>query len=110
MWAEQLKGSGVVVHAMHPGWADTPGVAGALPGFHTITRPFLRTAGEGADTIAWLAAAPEAAKVTGMFWLDREPHTTHIFPGTDPSKQERQELWDALARLTDRKKTRTGAR
>ncbi|MGA8053359.1 MAG: SDR family NAD(P)-dependent oxidoreductase [Burkholderiales bacterium] len=102
MWAEQLKNSGVVVHAMHPGWADTPGVAGSLPGFHTITRRFLRTAGEGADTITWLAAAEEAAKVTGMFWLDREPHTTHVFPGTDPSPQERQALWDALARLTSK--------
>jgi dehydrogenase/reductase SDR family member 12 len=100
MWAEQLKGSGVVVHAMHPGWADTPGVAGSLPAFHAITRRFLRTAGEGADTITWLAAAPEAAKVTGLFWLDREPHTTHVFPGTDPSPQERQALRDALARLT----------
>jgi short-subunit dehydrogenase len=100
MWAEQLRNSGVVVHAMHPGWADTPGVAGSLPGFHKITRPFLRTADEGADTITWLAAAEEAAKVTGLFWLDREPHTTHVFPGTLPSPQERQALWDALERLT----------
>ena len=102
MWAERLKDSGVVVHAMHPGWADTPGVAGSLPGFHTITRHLLRTAEQGADTITWLAAAEEAAKVTGMFWLDREPHTTHVFPGTDPSPQERQELRDALARLTSK--------
>ena len=100
IWAEQLQNSGVVVHAMHPGWADTPGVAASLPGFHRITRRFLRTAGEGADTITWLAAAEEAAKVSGMFWLDREPHTTHVFPGTDPSLQERQALRDALARLT----------
>lgn len=102
MWAGQLQNSGVVVHAMHPGWADTPGVAGSLPGFHRITRPFLRTADEGADTITWLAAAEEAAKVTGLFWLDREPHTTHVFPGTHPSPQERQALWDALARLTSK--------
>jgi NAD(P)-dependent dehydrogenase (short-subunit alcohol dehydrogenase family) len=102
MWAEQLQNSGVVVHAMHPGWADTPGVAGSLPAFHAITRCFLRTAEQGADTITWLAAAEEAAKVTGMFWLDREPHTTHVFPGTDPSPQERQALWDAMARLTSK--------
>jgi dehydrogenase/reductase SDR family member 12 len=108
MWAEQLQNSGVVVHAMHPGWADTPGVAGSLPGFHAITRKLLRTAEQGADTIVWLAAAEEAAKVTGLFWLDREPHTTHVIPGTDPSPQERQQLWEALARLTDRKKARSG--
>jgi len=100
LWANQLKDSGVVVHAMHPGWADTPGVARSLPEFHTITRRVLRTAEQGADTITWLAAAPEAAKVSGAFWLDRMPHTTHVFPGTDPSPQVRQQLWDALARLT----------
>jgi NAD(P)-dependent dehydrogenase (short-subunit alcohol dehydrogenase family) len=110
VWAERLKDSGVVVHAMHPGWADTPGVAGSLPGFHRITRHLLRTAEQGADTITWLAASPEAARVSGVFWLDREPHTTHVLPGTDPSPQQRQELLDALASLTDRSKSRTGAR
>ena len=110
IWAEQLKDSGVVVHAMHPGWADTPGVAGSLPGFHTITRRLLRTAEQGADTVTWLAAAPEAAKVSGVFWLDREPHTTHVFPGTDPSPQERQQLWDALAGLTGWKVSGSGKR
>lgn len=100
IWAAQLTGSGVVVHAMHPGWADTPGVAGALPAFHAITRRFLRTVDQGADTITWLAASPEAAKVSGMFWLDREPHTTCVLPGTDPSSHERKELTAALARLT----------
>jgi dehydrogenase/reductase SDR family protein 12 len=107
MWADKLKGSGVVVHAMHPGWADTPGVASSLPGFRTVTRRLLRTAEEGADTITWLAASREAAKASGQFWLDREPHTTHVLPGTDPSPQERQALWDALEALTA---SRKGAR
>ncbi len=109
-WAERLKDSGVVAHAMHPGWADTPGVAGSLPAFHTFARRFLRTAEQGADTITWLAASPEAARVSGMFWLDREPHATHVLPGTDPSPQQRKELLDALTRLTDRSRTRTGGR
>jgi dehydrogenase/reductase SDR family protein 12 len=98
-WAERLKNSGVVVNAMHPGWADTPGVATSLPGFHALTRRLLRTADQGADSITWLAAAPEAANVSVAFWLDREPHTTHVFSGTDPSRQERRQLWDALAKL-----------
>jgi len=37
-----------------------------------------------------------------MSWLDCEPHTTHVFPDTDPSPQERQALWDAMARLTSK--------
>ena len=109
-WAAQLENSGVVANSMHPGWADTPGVASSLPGFHAITRRLLRTAEQGADTITWLAAAPEAAKVSGAFWLDREPHTTHVFPGTHPSPQERQQLWNALAKLTGWKEAGAGAR
>ena len=31
LWAQRLAGTGVVVHAMHPGWADTPGVRSSLP-------------------------------------------------------------------------------
>jgi dehydrogenase/reductase SDR family protein 12 len=100
IWAEKLRGSGVVVNAMHPGWADTPGVANSLPGFHAVTKRFLRTADEGADTIVWLAAAPEPARVSGAFWLDRAQHLTHVVPGTLPSPQERQRLWDAMVRLT----------
>jgi NAD(P)-dependent dehydrogenase (short-subunit alcohol dehydrogenase family)/carbon monoxide dehydrogenase subunit G len=99
-WAEQLRDKGVVVHAMHPGWADTPGVAGSLPAFHAVTRRFLRTAEQGADTITWLAAAPEVAGVTGLFWLDREPHPTTVLPGTDVSPDQRQRLWKALTELT----------
>ena len=29
-WAQRLKGTGVVVHAMHPGWVDTPGLESSL--------------------------------------------------------------------------------
>ena len=110
LWADQLRDSGVVVHAMHPGWADTPGVASSLPGFHALTRRFLRTADQGADTITWLAAAPEAAATSGGFWLDREPHTANVFPGTDASPAERQQLWDALARLTGWRQVRSAPR
>jgi dehydrogenase/reductase SDR family protein 12 len=110
MWATHLRNSGVVVNVMHPGWADTPGVANSLPGFHAITRRLLRTADQGADTITWLAAAPEAAQVSGAFWLDRQQHSTQVFPGTDPSPQERQQLWDALARLTGWEKAGADAR
>ena len=76
-WAEELAGSGVVVHAMHPGWANTPGIKGALPGFERIMRPLLRSPEQGADTIVWLAAAEEPALLTGRFWCDRHVRSTH---------------------------------
>jgi NAD(P)-dependent dehydrogenase (short-subunit alcohol dehydrogenase family) len=100
MWAEELAPSGVVVNAMHPGWADTPGVANSLRTFHSVTKPLLRDANEGADTITWLAAAPEAGEVTGAFWLDREPHRTHVLPGTNPTPDERRRLRAAVEALT----------
>jgi len=100
MWAEQLKDEGVVVHSMHPGWADTPGVSSSLPVFYRVTKKILRTPEEGADTIVWLAATREAASSTGLFWLDRQPHTTHVFPGTEASKEQREQLWTELERLS----------
>ena len=37
----------VAFHAMHPGWADTPGVRASLPRFHSIMRPVAAHAGRG---------------------------------------------------------------
>ena len=77
-WAEELAGTGVVVHSMHPGWADTPGIQTSLPAFRRVMRPLLRSPEQGADTIVWLAAAPEAGAVTGRFWNDRRAaHHAH---------------------------------
>ena len=99
MWAEQLADRGVTVSAMHPGWADTPGVADSLPTFHKITKPFLRTPAEGADTIVWLAASDAAAGQTGLFWHDRRPRSTHRTKRTEESPEDRAALWQALTDL-----------
>lgn len=95
-WARRWREDGIVVNAMHPGWADTPGVADALPGFYRLTKKVLRTPEQGADTIVWLAAATEAGKVSGKFWLDREPHTTHLLARTRESQRERMTLLGIL--------------
>jgi NAD(P)-dependent dehydrogenase (short-subunit alcohol dehydrogenase family) len=81
-WAKDWADDGIVVNAMHPGWADTPGVESSLPGFHRLTKRILRTPEEGADTIVWLAAATEAGEVSGKLFLDREPRTTHLLDRT----------------------------
>ena len=93
LWAEHLRGSGVSVHAMHPGWADTPGIASSLPRFQKLMRPLLRDADQGADSIVWLAAGPEPAEGPGRFWHDREPRPTHRVPWTRESEAERRSLW-----------------
>ena len=100
MWAQRLKGSGVVVHAMHPGWADTPGVRSSLPRFHRAMSHLLRTPEEGADTILWLAAAAEPERSSGGFWHDRRMRPTHMLPWTRDSAQERERLWEECERLS----------
>ncbi|MEM1090718.1 MAG: SDR family NAD(P)-dependent oxidoreductase [Pseudomonadota bacterium] len=99
-WASELASKNVVVHAMHPGWADTPGVRTSLPTFFKVTQSILRSPEEGADTIIWLAAAAEAAESTGGFWLDRAPHLTEVLPQTKVSQRRREQLWEALEQLT----------
>jgi dehydrogenase/reductase SDR family protein 12 len=96
MLAERLRDRGVVVHAMHPGWADTEGLKRAMPSFRKAIRPIIRSAEEGADTIVWLGAAPEPARTTGFFWHDRRPRPTHYRIGPGPSgdsQANRQRLW-----------------
>ena len=99
-WAERLRGSGVVAHAMHPGWADTPGLESSLPRFYGATRRLLRTPQEGADTIVWLGAAPEPARCSGGFWHDRRERPTHRVPWTRESAADRDRLWAECERLT----------
>ena len=81
-WAERVAAREVVFHAMHPGWADTPGVQSSLPAFHRVMGPLLRTPDQGADTVVWLASAPEALASSGRFWHDRRPRSEHHVPWT----------------------------
>lgn len=97
LWAEELRGSRIDVNAMHPGWADTPGVQKALPGFWNFTKDRLRSPREGADTLVWLAAAKRLQGQTGKLFFDRAEAATYVFPWTRESPAERE----ALRRLLD---------
>lgn len=99
-WAQEWAKDNIIVNAMHPGWADTPGVESALPGFHKLTRLVLRSPAEGADTINWLAVATEAGKISGKLFLDREPRTTHLRSSTEEDEAERNKLREFLANFT----------
>ena len=100
MWAQRLAGTAVTVHAMHPGWADTPGVRSSLPRFYRATRPLLRSPHQGADTIVWLGAAAEPADTSGGFWHDRRRRPTHLLPGTRETEEERDRLWAECVALS----------
>lgn len=87
-WAD----AGLRVHVMHPGWADTPGVATSLPLFRKVTAPLLRDAHQGADTIVWLAAT-EPQPEGGHLWMDRAERPAHYRRGTRETAAEREQMW-----------------
>jgi dehydrogenase/reductase SDR family member 12 len=101
IWARKI--SNVQFHAMHPGWADTPGVQSALPGFYKVTRALLRTPAQGADTIVWLAAETNLPADSGSFWCDRTVRSLHRLPTTKRTDTEsaRDALWAWCAHLAE---------
>ncbi len=101
MWAQRLAGVGVIAHAMHPGWVDTPGLRSSLPRFRDLMGPLLRSEIEGADTIIWLACAEEPANSTGRFWHDRRARPTHLLPWTRETHDERARFWAQCERLAE---------
>ncbi len=98
MWAGDGSVRGVAFHAMHPGWADTPGVATSIPAFRAVTRPILRTASQGADTIAWLAGADAPTIGSGGFWCDRAKRPIHRLGSTRrrDTPEARRRLWELV--------------
>jgi dehydrogenase/reductase SDR family member 12 len=100
-WARRVDPAAVAFHAMHPGWADTPGLAASLPRFHRLARPILRSPDEGADTIVWLATAAAERLGSGCLWLDRRPRLEYWPPWTrehDPAIA--RHLWDRIDATT----------
>jgi NAD(P)-dependent dehydrogenase (short-subunit alcohol dehydrogenase family) len=99
--ARRLAGTGVTANAAHPGWVrssfgmdgDTTGVTGF--GMRVI-RPFQISPARGARTSIYLAAAPEVADRSGMYWVRRKPgHLDHRARDDEAAAR----LWDESERL-----------
>jgi NAD(P)-dependent dehydrogenase (short-subunit alcohol dehydrogenase family) len=99
-WARRLGPTSVAINAMHPGWADTPGLAESLPEFYRLMGPLLRTPAQGADTILWLAATQAGRSRSGALYLDRRHRPFDRLPGTRLSAADRRRLWAAVVRLS----------
>jgi dehydrogenase/reductase SDR family protein 12 len=97
-WARRGRGA-VTFAAMHPGWADTPGLSLSLPGFYRVMRPLLRTPADGIDTLIWLATHMDPASINGRLFLDRRSRPFDRAPSTRLSAVERRQLWTAVAGL-----------
>ena len=99
-WQDREPEGGVTFASMHPGWAVTPGMSAALPGFHRITGPILRDSHEGVDTAIWLAGASPEEAPGGRFYEDRRPRTKQRMPGTEGTPEDAAKLWDLLREIT----------
>jgi dehydrogenase/reductase SDR family protein 12 len=90
------RGESPLQVAVHPGWAATPGVTDALPGFDRVMGPLLRTPEQGADSLVWLAASPAAALEPGALYHDRRVRGTVRWPRTATSPADRARLLDLV--------------
>ncbi|XP_018848102.2 dehydrogenase/reductase SDR family member 12 [Juglans regia] len=101
-WAEIYKNKGIGFYSMHPGWADTPGVAMSLPTFSKSLSGKLRTSEEGADTVLWLAVQPKEKLVPGAFYFDRAEATKHLlFAATGGSHSIIDSIVDHLRSMSN---------
>jgi NAD(P)-dependent dehydrogenase (short-subunit alcohol dehydrogenase family) len=83
------------VVAMHPGWAATPGVNEAIPGFSKFMEGRLRSPLQGADTILWLLSTRKYIE-SGALYFDRKRVSQHKFWFTKKSSRYSDELQNLL--------------
>jgi NAD(P)-dependent dehydrogenase (short-subunit alcohol dehydrogenase family) len=96
--AEKLKGDGIVVNSVHPGLVRGTQLLKEVGGiFKLLVALFGKSPAKGADTVVWLATAPEAAAETGKLWSKRKPLPT---PGQGSDPAARKRLYDEAVRLT----------
>lgn len=79
------------VTAMHPGWANTPGVKDSIPQFFRFMKDRLRTPLQGADTILWLLGTKKKVESGGLYF-DRKRVAPHLFWFTKKSEDQAEEL------------------
>ncbi len=97
-FAERLRGSNVVVNAVHPGLVKHTGLLQDVGGpFRWMTNTFGKPAEKAADTAVWLATSPDAAAVSGKLWAKRKELPT---PGMGSDPDARKRLWEECERLS----------
>jgi len=99
VWAKRLLPTGVMVNAMSPGLVNTElnrNAHGLFGIVFTLTKLFAKNAADGADTAAWLAAAPAVANETNQFWENRQS-----VPCKFRLEQEQERLFEICEQQTD---------
>ena len=94
----RLEGTGVTANCLHPGVVAT-GIFRNLPRWMRaiLVSPLVLSPERGADTLLWLATAPEVAEVSGRYFVKRKP-VRPSRAARDPATARR--LWEASEALT----------
>lgn len=90
----------IAVNAQHPGVVASGfglGDGGLINAWYTVTKRFLKTPEQGADTSVWLALSPDVQGVTGRYFCQRKEH--RALPSSKDPELARA-LWDESERLT----------
>jgi NAD(P)-dependent dehydrogenase (short-subunit alcohol dehydrogenase family) len=96
--ARRLQGTGVTANCFHPGFVATNfarnngGIAALTM---TLLRPVARSSEKGAETLVWLADAPEVAGISGGYFVDRRQQAPSPAAQDDAAARR---LWEASER------------
>ena len=96
--SRRLEGTGVTANCLHPGVVAT-GIFRNVPWWLRIVfrRPLILSPEKGADTLLWLATAPDIAEVSGGYFVRRKSRRPSR-AARDPAAARR--LWEASEALT----------
>jgi NAD(P)-dependent dehydrogenase (short-subunit alcohol dehydrogenase family) len=100
--AERLEGSGVVANCLHPGAVSTNFARnnrGPIALFFRLFKPFMRSPEQGADTLVYLASAPEIGELNGKYLTDRK----EVSPAEPRDEAAQKRLWEVSEELTNLK-------
>lgn len=97
--ARRLHGTGVTVNAVHPGVVGTGFGAqlGLIGWFYRVFGRLMLTPEQGADTLIYLATAPEVAGVTGRYFVKRRERRSS---NRSYDEAAARGLWEVSAALT----------
>jgi retinol dehydrogenase-14 len=98
--ARRLAGTGVTANIMQPGGVKTElgkGQGGFFGLLLRLSRPFFLTPEQGADTLVWLATAPELETTTGGYFVKRRPAKSSARSHDEALAAK---LWQVSAELT----------
>ena len=100
--ARRLEGTGVTVNALHPGVTATnfpAGMSGAAAWAMKLSKPFLLTVEQGAQTTLYLATSPQVEGVTGKYFVksQEKQSSSRSYDQTVGSR-----LWEVTEQLVAR--------